>query len=197
VKDSFDSRMVVYGLLFYGLVLGVCLVAAWLWPEAAGLPWGDPSHAVRDVALGLATGGTVIAVSWAMVRWLPSGRRLADLLARTLKGMPRWAGLPLAVAAGVAEEAAFRGCAWSALQAWLGTAAAWVLTSVVFGLAHGMFQRGMRTWSAFALATGFALGGLRLWTGSILAAIVAHVLVDAVNLPLVRRAGAARSPEDE
>jgi membrane protease YdiL (CAAX protease family) len=52
-----------------------------------------------------------------------------------------------------------------------------------------MFRPGLRTWSAFALATGVLLGGLRLATGGILAAVVAHSLVDAVNLPLVRRAG--------
>jgi membrane protease YdiL (CAAX protease family) len=189
VNETLDGRTVIFGLLFYALMLGASLAAAAFWPAVVGVPWVLPDRVVPDVVLGLLAGGVVIAASWASIRWTASGRRLADLLGRTLRGLPAWASLPLALAAGVAEEAVFRGTLWSAIEAAAGAEAAWILTSVAFGLVHGMFRPGLRTWSAFALATGVLLGGLRLATGGILAAVVAHSLVDAVNLPLVRRAG--------
>jgi membrane protease YdiL (CAAX protease family) len=189
VNQTLDGRTVVFGLLIYALLLGASLGAAALWPAVAGVPWVLPDRVPQDVALGLLAGGGVVAASWASVRWTAAGRRLADLLGRTLQGLPAWGSLPLALAAGVAEEAVFRGTLWTATEAAAGPNAAWIVTSVAFGLAHGMFRPGLRTWSAFALATGVLLGGLRLATGGILAAVVAHALVDAVNLPLVRRAG--------
>jgi membrane protease YdiL (CAAX protease family) len=195
VKDSLDGRTVIVGVAIYGVLLGLCLGAAALWPGLAGVPWTGPGPAGWDIALGLAAGGVIVAASWAAVRWTPSGRRLADLLARTLHGLPAWGALPLALAAGVAEEAAFRGCLWTLVDAAAGPEAAWILTSLAFGLAHGMFRPGLRTWSLFALGTGIALGGLRMGTGAILAPVVAHALVDAVNLPLVQRAGRAADPD--
>lgn len=189
MNETLDGRTVIFGLLFYALMLGAALGAAAFWPAVVGIPWVLPDRVMPDVVLGLLAGGAVVAASWASVRWTASGQRLADLLGRTLRGMPAWGSLPLALAAGVAEEAVFRGTLWTAIEAAAGSYAAWIVTSVVFGLVHGMFRPGLRTWSAFALATGVLLGGLRLATGGILAAVVAHALVDAVNLPLVRRAG--------
>lgn len=194
VKEALDGRTVAFGLVFYGLLLGACLGASALWPSLAGLPWWEPGRVGIDAGLGVGAGGVIVAASWAAVRWTPSGRRLADLLAKTVQGLPSWGSLPLSIAAGVAEEALFRGSLWSVADAAGGPEAAWILTSLAFGLAHGMFRPGLRTWSIFALGTGLALGGLRIVTGGVLASVVAHVLVDAVNLPLVRRAG--RQPVD-
>jgi len=196
VNESLDGRTVIAGLVFYALLLGACLGAAVLWPAVAGVPWVVPGRIGTDIAMGLLAGGVVVVGSWASVRWTASGKRLADVLGRTLRGLPAWGSFPLALAAGVAEEAFFRGTLWTAIDAVAGSDVAWIATSIAFGLAHGMFRPGLRSWSAFALGTGVLLGGLRLATGGILAPVVAHALVDAVNLPLVQRAGRVAGTSD-
>ena len=85
----------------------------------------------------------------------------------------------LALASGVAEEAFFRG----ALQPRIGLVAA----SLVFGLAHFVPRRELAPWTLFSVAAGFALGALYELTGNLLAPVVAHVLINAVNLRALTR----------
>ena len=80
----------------------------------------------------------------------------------------------LGLASGVAEEAFFRG----ALQPALG----WLLASLIFGLVHFAPRRELLPWTGFALGAGMLLGGLFEWTGNLVAPIVAHVVINAVNL---------------
>ena len=80
----------------------------------------------------------------------------------------------LAVASGLVEEAFFRG----ALQPRLGL----VVASLVFGLAHFVPKRELLPWSGFAIGMGFLLGGLFIATGNLVAPVVTHVGLNAVNL---------------
>ena len=180
-------RMALAGLAFYAVLLALCLGASALWPAAAGWAWVGTAGWPAEAMAGLAAGGLLVAVSGVLVHRTAAGQRLARTLGQLVRGLPGWAWAPLALAAGVAEEALFRGALWTALEALGGRWTALALTSLAFGAAHGGFRRGFRTWSAFALGTGVLLGGLRLATGGLLAPVVAHVLVDLVNLPLLRR----------
>ena len=45
----------------------------------------------------------------------------------------------------------------------------------------------MRLWTASALFAGAALGALVMWSGNLLPAIVAHGLVNAVQLQRLKR----------
>ncbi|MCS5634940.1 MAG: CPBP family intramembrane metalloprotease, partial [Myxococcota bacterium] len=94
----------------------------------------------------------------------------------------------LAFASGIAEEMFFRG----ALQPRVGLVAA----SVLFALLHFLPRRALWPWTVFALAAGLLFGGLFQWTGNLIAPVTAHIVVNAVNLPVLeRRFGqAAREP---
>ena len=98
-----------------------------------------------------------------------------------------WA-LLLAMASGIGEEALFRG----ALQPVAGL----LLASLLFGLVHFAPRRGLWPWSLFALAGGLGLGALFDATGNLVAPVVAHATLNAVNLrKLVRDYGpAGRTP---
>ena len=80
----------------------------------------------------------------------------------------------LALLSGFAEELFFRGAVQGA---W-----GWLPATVMFTLLHTGPGSTYRAWTAFAGAAGLALAGLMLWRGNLLGPIVAHVLVNAVNL---------------
>ena len=80
----------------------------------------------------------------------------------------------LAAVSAIAEEALFRG----ALQPHLG----WVGASLLFGLAHFAPRRDLLPWTGFAVLAGFVLGALFEVTGNLIAPVVAHFAINAVNL---------------
>ncbi len=59
--------------------------------------------------------------------------------------------------------------------------------SLLFGLAHFVPRRELLPWTAFTLAAGFGLGALYEVTGNLVAPVVAHFGVNAVNLRLLTR----------
>ena len=62
------------------------------------------------------------------------------------------------------------------------------LASALFAALHTGRDRGLWVWTAFALVAGLLFGGLVLLAGNLLPAIVAHVVVNAINLShLVRK----------
>lgn len=168
-------------LLFYGGIFA----AAWLWrsvyrgesllfaEQGAAIDW------IRDPALGLVAAGIVIAVSELATRATERGRALARALGATLGRVRDREVLVLALASGVGEEALFRG----ALQPEVGLA----LASVVFAAAHFVPRRELVAWSVFALAAGLLLGALYDATGNLVAPVVAHAVVNAVNLRRLSR----------
>ena len=178
------AELVRFGLVFYGLMAAVAVV----WrlgiqgqpvffdsPEAGqrGFRWG------LDLVLGLAAGGAVLAISHWMTRCTAWGEALARALAGVLEGISVPNALLLALASGIAEEMLFRG----ALQPQVG----WLAASLLFGLLHFVPRREFLPWTGFAVVVGFLFGALFLWTGNLVAPVVAHVMVNAVNLPVLIR----------
>lgn len=165
-------------LLFYGSLFA----AAALWAELAGrsLFFASPAAAAReielsrDLAVGLLAGAIVILISRQMTERTRWGEELALALAAVLGKLSIRECALLAILSGVAEEAFFRG----ALQPQVGLVAA----SLLFGLAHIAPRRELFPWTLFSLAAGFLLGALFDATGNLVAPVVAHVLVNAVNL---------------
>jgi membrane protease YdiL (CAAX protease family) len=178
-----SSRFILAALLFYaGLLALAAVLAAWTGhslfyasPEqaAAGVDWR------LDPLIGLVSALGVIAVS----AWLTDTTRWGDALARALAEvlgpLSTRACLLLAVASGLGEEALFRG----ALQPLLG----YVATSLLFGLVHFAPRRELLPWTGFAIVAGFGLGALYEATGNLVAPVVAHAGVNAVNLRLLTR----------
>jgi hypothetical protein len=170
--------LVKLGLLFYGTLFAAALV----WSIWSGRSVFYASQAAAeeglapllDIGLGLAVAAATIALSRKITectRWGDAmGRALAELLGeRSVRDC-----MVLAVASGVAEEAFFRGV----LQPALG----WLPASLIFGLVHFAPKRDLLPWTGFALGAGLVLGGLFEFTGNLVAPIVAHVGINAVNL---------------
>ena len=171
-----------------GALYGVLLIGAMLWsylrtgrvvPETLwrGRTW-------ESLGLGLLLAAAVILVSDVVMR-----RRLLHWFAvevRTLLGPVDWStALYLALLSGVGEEILFRGVMQPAIG--------YVATSLIFGLVHIGPDRRYLVWTAFAVVMGVLLGGTLLITGSLVGPLVAHVLINAVNL---RRIGRLELPAD-
>ncbi len=163
-------------LIFYGITLAVA--AGWAFFTQPGLallttapngeravPWWLASAAVASALIG----GTAVAE-----RVWPAMRRLGGELAVAVAPVTPTRIVVFAVASGVAEEALFRG----PMQYAFG----YVVTSVIFGLLHGGPTRRYYAWSTFALAAGLSFGLLAAAYSSIWPAVLAHVVVNGINL---------------
>jgi membrane protease YdiL (CAAX protease family) len=100
-----------------------------------------------------------------------------------LASLPWWTLYPVLVmvslAAGVSEEAGFRGYLQGGLERRFGPAAAIAVTSVLFWLAHLNHADGAARW-ALLLAMAALLGALTWSAGSIRPAIACHAGIDTI-----------------
>jgi membrane protease YdiL (CAAX protease family) len=175
--------LVPLALAFYALMLG----AAALWATLSGDPLFYASDEaerrgvawLRDAAAGGLVAAIAIVASREVTRRTRWGRDLALALGALLGDLRLRDCVLLALASGVAEEAFFRG----ALQPRIGLVAA----SLLFGLAHFAPRRDLAPWTVFSIAAGFVLGGLFAVTGNLLAPIVAHAAINAVNIRALTR----------
>lgn len=159
-----------------------------------GLPWVHPSPWLSlrpgvglalSAVLGLALAVAVIAttrVAVARFRW---ARRLHCELRPVARDLSLTHILILAGLSSLGEELLFRG---------LVTPLAGVLLSaVVFGLAHQIKGPSRWVWAGWATGVGAALGAIFALTGSLLGPLLAHAIVNAVNLSYLRD----HDPSDE
>ena len=128
----------------------------------------------RSLLYGGAFAVLVLAATGPLMRRVPWLRWLAHEMRRMLGPLDLSTVLVLALASGVAEEVFFRG----ALLPVVGLTA----SSLLFGLIHTGPDRRYVAWTAFTLVVGFALGWIVVATGSLAGAVLAHVLINAVNL---------------
>jgi membrane protease YdiL (CAAX protease family) len=113
-----------------------------------------------------------------MRRLLPAARGLEERLGELLGGITAPQAIALAALSGFAEELFFRG----AVQGAVG----WLAASLLFALLHSGPGRELRLWTLFALCAGLLFGALMLWRGNLLAPVLAHFVVNAVNLYRLR-----------
>ena len=158
--------------------------AIWLgWQEGAiGLErFLDLATWPLDVALGLGTGAVLLGLWEAGRRRLAVARRLEDQLVELLGPADLSEVVGLALLSGFSEELFFRGAVQGA---W-----GWVAATMLFALAHPGPGRGYGIWTVYVGLAGLALAGLVEWRQNLLAAVVAHTLINGVNLArLARRA---------
>lgn len=147
----------------------------------------DPGSWWIDLGAGGAIGGALLALWWSLRRWVVAARELEDELAALLAPLSLAEAVSLALISAVAEELFFRG----ALQGAIG----FLPAAVLFALLHAGPGKGFRVWTLFALAGGLALGAFVALRGPLGGAIVAHLLVNGVNLVrLARRAPQPPAP---
>src|SRR5262245_49805834 len=170
-------------IVFYAALFGAALV--WARLAERSLLFASVEAAargvapLRDAAAGALAGLLVVLLSGWLTRATRLGERLARALAQLLGRRTTGECVALALVSGIGEEAFFRG----AMQPALGL----LWTSVCFALAHFAPRRDLWPWTAFSLAAGLLLGALFEATGNLVAPIVAHATVNAVNLRLLSR----------
>jgi len=136
-----------------------------------------------DLALGAGLGLVLVALWQGARRVLSGAASLEAHLAQLLHGAAPAETLALAALSGFAEELFFRGAvqgAWGLVPA-----------ALLFALLHIGPAPAFRLWALFAAVAGLALGLLMLWRENLLGPILAHVVVNAVNLRRLARRGGA------
>jgi hypothetical protein len=164
-------------LSFYGLMAAVALV--WRLAADGVLPWSEgPNERVLPflwrVGSGVTAGLLLVWASREFTARSEAGRALANELGRLVGPLGPGRAFALAAASGLGEELLFRG----ALQPRVG----WLAATLLFGAAHFVPMSKLRSWALFALAAGGLFGALFALTGDLLAPVLAHALVNGLNL---------------
>lgn len=171
---SRPSLPLVPVLLFYVGMLGVAFLVAW-WDGRSG-PFVIGVSVVPlwlSLLLGCVCGLAMSGLSrWGELK-LSSLGGLRDALSERIGRVSPGSAALMAVSSGVAEEALFRG----ALLPMLGVAG----SSALFGVLHIGRDSRMWIWIVVAFVAGLAFAALSLATGDILAAAVAHAVVNYVG----------------
>lgn len=140
-----------------------------------------------DLLLGVGAGLLLLGLWKGAERLFPLARDLEDKLGAVLGPLGRSEVVALALLSGFAEELFFRG----AVQGSFG----WLPAAILFALLHTGPGRAFRLWTLFALIAGLLFGGLMALRGNLLGPVVAHVVVNAVNLwRLASREDSGRLP---
>lgn len=164
----------------YALMAGVAVALGLWW--SGGLPVRHPAPSMpleaSSVGVSIGLGLLVALVTIGATRALLARTNWARALRRELRALVGGASgaqlVMLGVSSGVAEELLFRG----AIQPIAGL----TLTSIGFGLMHVGPRREFLPWTLWAVVMGFVLGGIYELTGAIEGPILAHVLINTVNL---------------
>jgi membrane protease YdiL (CAAX protease family) len=160
---------------FYLLLAIVAVV--WVGLRAGSIPlslfvrWPG---AIVDVGLGVAAGLALVGL-WALGRRsLASARDFEDELRRLLGRLEPAEALGLALLSGFAEELFFRGAVQQAFG--------WIVATILFAALHLGSGKGFRLLALFAAIGGLVFSGLVIWRQSLLSAMVAHIVVNGINL---------------
>lgn len=171
---------------FY-LVLAIAGVI-WIGTSQGSIPLSlfvDPSSWWIDLGLGLAAGLGLVVVWDTGRRFVPAMRELEIKLAAQIGTLDSSEATALALISGFSEELFFRGAVQSS---W-----GFVWATLIFTLMHSGSDRIFRWWMLFAFAAALVFGGLTLYRESILAAVIAHTVVNSINL---RRLAAEAAVKD-
>lgn len=153
--------------------------------ESPGLAHPDPWWSLASetaLALSLTLGIGLAWLTSGSTRWLVRrtgwARRL-HVEFRGLVGTPSDRAIAgLALLSGVGEEVFFR----AGLQTWVG----WLPASIAFGLLHVGGRGWLGAWTLWATLMGLLFGAIYAATGQIWGAIIAHALVNWLNLYFIR-----------
>jgi len=162
--------------------LGVAAQWDWRSPLIHPAPWLvlDPwtSNAYSG-CIGLAFGGLVVALTPPLVTHTTWVRELHRELRPIARAMSPLAVLLVGPASAFVEEVLFRGL----LQPAVGL----LPQALIFGAVHYLPGRSRWVWAIWAALVGLVLGAVFELTGSLVGPIVAHALINWLNLRYLRR----------
>lgn len=127
----------------------------------------------------------MLAIWWLARRHVALCRRLESEFRELLGGLGAREAVGLALVSAFSEELLFRGAVQGA---W-----GYPVATILFGLLHTGRGRPFLVWTLSALAAGAVLGALVLWRQNLLPAMVAHAVVNGVQLERLRRGDAVAS----
>jgi membrane protease YdiL (CAAX protease family) len=131
-----------------------------------------------SLGLGVCLGATTIAASRVLVRRVAWARALHAALRPAVHGAGDVGLLVVAVASAAGEELLFRGL----VLPLVGVAA----SSVLFGALHQIHGPARWGWMVWATVMGALFGCIFAATGSLAGPIVAHAMINGVNLRFLR-----------
>jgi membrane protease YdiL (CAAX protease family) len=183
--ESHDRRLVRLAAGFYGIATLFALGYAGF-SGTIGTVFGEETPGAGATLAAVVLGLGIVGLSRLGARVWPRMARAADALGDLL-GPLSWGGaIVLALMSGFAEELLFRGALWPHLGLFG--------TTLLFGLVHFVPKKALWGYPLFALAGGFLLGLLRRGGGSVFPPMLAHAIVNALNLAWIGRRRSAAPP---
>lgn len=163
--------------LAVGLAVGIRDEVPWTLDEA-WLPLVGWRALAVSAGLGVVLTALVVLSTRLTVSRLSWAQRLHLDLRPVASGLSTGQIAVIALFSSLGEELLFRGL----LQPWLGV----LPTAVVFGLCHQMPGEARWVWVTWTTAVGLAFGVIFAATGSLLGALLAHAVINALNLAFLR-----------
>lgn len=168
-------------------VLGVVAsVIALVWRNGTPLihpePWlqlGPRVSHTYSLLLGIAFGGLVVISTRPMVARFSWAKHLHQTLRPIARSISSTGIFVLAVLSAIGEELLFRGL----LAPWIGL----LPQALLFGVVHQVPGRSRWVWVTWASLIGLALGAMFELTGSLVGPLVAHALINGLNLLYLKR----------
>ena len=160
------------------------LSAVWRWqsPFVCPDPWllFDPvtSHLYSGL-IGLAFGGLLVVLTPSMVKRFAWARQLHSDLRPIASAMSPIAVAFIGPTSAIVEELLFRGL----LQQWVGI----IPQALVFGIVHYIPGQSRWVWVVWATVMGLVFGAVFQLTGSLAGPVIAHALINWLNLRYLRR----------
>ena len=139
-----------------------------------------------DFALGAGAAGFLILLWRSSKAFIPAMSDLEEQVRGLIGRIDRSEVLALALLSGFSEELLFRG----AMQSSWG----WIVATLIFALMHTGPGSTFRIWTLFALIAGGIFAALTLYRGTLLSAMIAHIVVNAVHLRQLASTGESPAP---
>jgi membrane protease YdiL (CAAX protease family) len=132
-----------------------------------------------SLAVGLAFSALIVVTTRALVPRISWARALHRQLRPIATGISFTGIGVLAVLSAVGEELFFRGL----LQLWVGL----VPQALLFGFLHQVPGQSRWVWVSWATLVGLALGAMFALTGSLVGPLVAHAIINGLNLSYLKQ----------
>lgn len=182
-----------WGVAAYVVMTLVACALSWLWLERSPLTYPEPwltlsagSAALYSLLLGTTFGAATVMASRVSVKRFEWAKRLHEAFRPFARQLTTPGIIGLALASGIGEEALFRGVLHPELGLF------W--QALVFGLVHQLPGPNRWVWVVWAGGVGLALGAIFQLTGSLLGPIVAHSMINGLNLNYLRSHSTAPAP---